>query len=354
VAAPRYTVVDLFAGCGGMTRGFTDTKRFKAIFAVEHDGDAAATYAANFGGAHVETADIQEVDDFPFADVVIGGPPCQPFSRLNRTKASDQRREMWRHYLRALVASDAKAFVMENVPELVDSDEYAAFVRAARRRGYAVRHRILNAADYGVPQRRSRAIVIGAKGFEPAWPVRTHSSPRHPHPGCRPWVTFGAAVAGLSFTPDGANWHRGRNPRRESLIRYRAVPPDGGNRFEMQENLERAGLGDLVLPCFRRKPKGTTDVFGRLWWDRPAVTIRTEFFKPEKGRYLHPTEDRPITVREAARCMGFDDAFLFPEDQSMTSVARQIGNAVPPPLAEALAQALARDLDSASRTQRAA
>jgi DNA (cytosine-5)-methyltransferase 1 len=122
----------------------------------------------------------------------------------------------------------------------------------------------------------------------------------------------------------------------------------------MQENLERQQRGDLVLPCFRRKPTGTTDVFGRLWWDRPAVTIRTEFYKPEKGRYLHPTAHRPITVREAARCMAFADSFRFPEEQSMTSVARQIGNAVPPLLARRIAETVADVLDARSRRRRAA
>ena len=87
---------------------------------------------------------------------------------------------------------------------------------------------------------------------------------------------------------------------------------DPGNRFQMQENLDRAGLGALVPACWRNKPTGTTDVFGRLWWDRPAFTIRTEFYKPEKGRYLHPSEHRPITVREAARCMSMPDDFLLP------------------------------------------
>jgi DNA (cytosine-5)-methyltransferase 1 len=88
-------------------------------------------------------------------------------------------------------------------------------------------------------------------------------------------------------------------------------------------------------------------VFGRLWWDRPAYTIRTEFYKPEKGRYLHPSEHRPITVREAARCQGFADDFIFPTSQSMTSVAKQIGNAVPPPLAKTLAQTLVDVLQGA-------
>ena len=125
------------------------------------------------------------------------------------------------------------------------------------------------------------------------------------------------------------------------MRRYKAVPRDGGDRFAMQRNLDRAGLGDLVPRCWREKPTGTTDVFGRLWWDRPALTIRTEFYKPEKGRYLHPSAHRPITVREAARLMSFPDDFVLPEDQSMSSIARQVGNAVPPLLARRIAEALA-------------
>jgi DNA (cytosine-5)-methyltransferase 1 len=112
----------------------------------------------------------------------------------------------------------------------------------------------------------------------------------------------------------------------------------------MQANLDSIGRGDLVPACWRRKKTGTTDVFGRLWWDRPALTIRTEFFKPEKGRYLHPEADRPITVREAARLQSFPDSFHFPEGQSMVSVARQIGNAVPPKLATAIARAVREHL----------
>ena len=148
-----------------------------------------------------------------------------------------------------------------------------------------------------------------------------------------PWRTFKQATEGLRLTPDFVAWHGLYNPRPETLRRYAAVPLDGGNRFQMEENLDRAGLGHLAPPCWRRHRKGSTDVFGRLWWDKPASTIRTEFFKPEKGRYLHPSEPRAITVREAARLMSFPDEFDLPEDQSMTAIARQIGNAVPPLLA---------------------
>ncbi|HXF30219.1 MAG TPA: DNA cytosine methyltransferase [Solirubrobacterales bacterium] len=359
------TLVDLFSGCGGMTRGFEDSGAFRSIFAVEFDRDAAATYAENFGD-HVACGRIEDVAAFPRADVVIGGPPCQGFSPLNRAAAGFERRGLWREYLRALEAVEPQAFVMENVPELLRSAEYAEFRRRAEALGFQVEAEILNAADFGVPQRRRRAIVLGVRAGAAAWPRPTHADPSQPNPlsfvahratkdrgpvtgspRLAPWVTFREAVEGLPLRADGRDWHRPRKPRPESVRRYKAVPRDGGDRFAMQRNLDRAGLGDLVPRCWRNKPTGTTDVFGRLWWDRPALTIRTEFYKPEKGRYLHPSAHRPITVREAARLMSFPDDFVLPEDQSMSSIARQVGNAVPPLLARRIAESLAAALAGA-------
>jgi DNA (cytosine-5)-methyltransferase 1 len=238
---------------------------------------------------------------------------------------------------------------MENVPELLRSAEYGAFQAAAENElGFTVEGRILNAADYGVPQRRRRAIVIGTKTETVRWPEPTHHPPAQLPLGGKPWLTFREAVEGLPLTPNGRDWHVGRNPRPSSIRRYKAVPRNGGNRFQMQRNLDRAGLGDLVPNCWRNKPTGTTDVFGRLWWDRPAFTIRTEFYKPEKGRYLHPSAHRPITIREAARCMSFPDDFSFPADLHWTKIAAQIGNAVPPLLAQRIAEAVAAELDESA------
>ncbi|HCB34360.1 MAG TPA: DNA (cytosine-5-)-methyltransferase, partial [Acidimicrobiaceae bacterium] len=135
---------------------------------------------------------------------------------------------------------------------------------------------------------------------------------------------------------DRQDLHIRRNPRPTSVERYRAVPA-GGNRFDLQRNRP-----DLTPACWANKPTGTTDVMGRLWWDRPAQTIRTEFFKPEKGRYLHPAHHRPITHREAARLQSFPDTFVI--EGTKTEVARQIGNAVPPLLGRAIARHVAQIL----------
>jgi DNA (cytosine-5)-methyltransferase 1 len=355
----RYTVIDLFAGCGGMTLGFSATERFDPVLAVEFDPDAADTYELNFG-PHVARRDdglpmpIEDVPVFPEADVVIGGPPCQGFSPLNMRGVGLERRGLWREYLRALREADPVVFVMENVPELLRSAEYEDFKAAAESEayGYRVEGRILNAADFGVPQTRRRAIVIGTRLGTVPWPEQTHYAPGKVPDSGEPWRTFRDAVEGLDLRPTGEDWHNPRNPKPLSVERYKTIPAEGEGRFDLAERRP-----DITPRCWLEKPTGSTDVFGRLWWNRPAFTIRTEFYKPEKGRYLHPSEHRPITVREAARCMTFPDgpAFKFPPlgEQSMTSVAKQIGNAVPPMLAQTLAAKLATHLDAAEVTTNA-
>jgi DNA (cytosine-5)-methyltransferase 1 len=331
-----------------MSRGFVDSGRFRPIFAVESDPRAAATYAANFPKATLVEDPIQQVESFPHADIVIGGPPCQGFSTLSKGGVNVATRRLWQEYLRVLKVIRPAVFVMENVPQILDSTEYEAFVAAVEDDGfYAHDERVLNVADYGVPQRRFRAFVIGIdrRLREVPWPDETHADPILKDKRFKPWRTFNQAVKHLPKKPDGRNWHRDRNVWPESLVRYRAVPP-GGNRFDMERELDRQGLGHLVPLCWRKHRKGSYDVFGRLWGDRPATTIRTEFHKPEKGRYLHPTEDRAITVREAALLMSFPGHHKLPEDQPMTAIARQIGNAVPPLMARRLAEAIAHLLDA--------
>jgi len=331
----RLTLMDLFAGCGGLTRGFVDSGEFRTVFAVESDGDAAATYRENFGD-HVFCGPIERVSSFPSVDVVIGGPPCQGFSPLNMRGVGLERRTLWREYLRALEEAQPDAFLMENVPQLLRSAEYAAFRKAVAKLGFEVAGAILNAADYGVPQTRKRAIVVGSRFHTPDFPGKSHFPPdSDPAPG-QVWRTVKDAIGDLPAKPTNRDWHNSRNPKAISLERYKTIPREGEGRFELAERRP-----DLTPACWLRKKTGSTDVFGRLWWDRPAYTIRTEFHKPEKGRYLHPEEHRPITVREAARCMSFPDDFVFPGDQSMTSIAKQIGNAVPPLLAQRLAEGLA-------------
>lgn len=328
------TMLDLFAGAGGMTAGFKAVG-FEPVFAVEIDPAAARTYAKNFG-SHVHAGPIEQVADFPSTEIVIGGPPCQGFSPLGRDRDHQSRQglnELWKEYLRVVRQTKPKVFVVENVPEFLKSAQFQTFLEQFETdeslKDYIVEYRVLNAAEYGVPQRRKRGIVIGSRVGAPIWPIKTHGPEADPP---APFATVREALAGVPLQTTDNDLHWGRNPKPSSIERYKAVP-EGGNRFDLAKNRP-----DLLPNCWARKKSGTTDVFGRLWWDRPSFTIRTEFFKPEKGRYLHPQADRPITHREAARLQSFDDSFVF--EGSRIEVARQIGNAVPPKLAAAVAKAV--------------
>jgi DNA (cytosine-5)-methyltransferase 1 len=335
--APNLTVkfIDLFAGCGGLALGL-QWAGLQAVAAVEVDPDAAQTYSVNVD-ARIHAADIESIRDWPQATVVVGGPPCQGFSQLGNRDPADPRNNLWRHFVRVLDASSAVVFVMENVPALLASPQFHRFQAAVRKRDFSVATAVLCAADYGVPQIRKRAFVIGSRLGTPSLPLATHGPRSVTGAAHRTVRTAFRDPTPLPEHPNGINWHSMRHGVRDySITRYAAVPLDGGNRFQMQKALDAAGLRRLVPRCWRLKTTGTSDVFGRMWWDRPAPTIRTEFCKPEKGRYLHPKAHRAITIREAARLQSFPDDFRFPQSQTMTSVARQIGNAVPPLLAQAI------------------
>lgn len=344
---PGYRLIDLFSGAGGMTLGFTDGRfcgGFESVWALDNDQAAVDTHRRNFG-PHADCYDIERWlengYDIPPADVVVGGPPCQGFSLLNKRRTGDSRRALWLPYLDIVERSGASMFVIENVAELLKSPECQQIKDRAHEMGFSVVGDILLAANYGAPQARRRTVLIGYKNGSAVSPVfpplPTHAAPNSGK-NLPPWRTVREAIADLPEpigtemreTPAPLNLHFGRRPTEKSIARYKAVPV-GGNRFDLQRNAP-----DITPDCWIRKTSGGTDLFGRLWWDRPSVTIRTEFFKPEKGRYLHPDQHRPITHREAARIMGFPDDFEF--CGSKVEVAKQIGNAVPPPLAGAIGQ----------------
>jgi len=357
----RYKLIDLFCGAGGLTLGFTHAfgHGFEPVWANDSDPQAAATYNANFG-RHCVVGDILEIlknssSTIPKADVVIGGPPCQGFSLLNKNRRRDPRKQLWRPFFEVVKMTGAKIFLMENVPQLLNSSEYDEIVHTAENHlGFQVMSAKLLAADYGVPQLRQRAFILGCKFADPSLvfpPKKTHYNPKNGYlrhrdeyaDGPEAWRTVRDVIADLPI-PEGTNirsdmppldLHFGRSPRPISMKRYLAVPNEGMNRFDLQRHARH-----LTPGCWIRKTTGGTDLFGRLWWDRPACTMRTEFFKPEKGRYLHPSQHRPITHREAARFQTFPDEFKF--SGTKIDMAKQIGNAVPPMMAATLAECISR------------
>lgn len=355
----KIRVIDLFSGAGGLTVGFEwlSGLPFKTVWANDFNAFAADTFNLNFdpvcySGDIVDLLRDSRID-IPEADVVMGGPPCQGFSLLNKLRADDPRKKLWIPFMEVIDRSGARIFLMENVPQLIGSLEHQEILHWAAHRGFNVWSGHLLAADYGVPQTRKRAFIVGAMDVDPAEffpPLRTHYRPDMVpdqlglfggaySKGARPWRTVSDAIADLP-EPVGTeireinpplDLHFGRNPTAKSRARYRAIPEQGMNRIDLQRNAP-----ELTPACWINKKSGGTDLFGRLWWNRPAFTIRTEFYKPEKGRYLHPEQHRPITHREAARFQSFPDDFKF--TGTKIEIARQVGNAVPPKLAEALAQ----------------
>ncbi len=354
-AAPL-TVVDLFAGAGGLSEGFARNTSFRTIAAVEHNRYAAATFRANHRVVDMFAGDIADwlKRGVPTADVVVGGPPCQGFSNLGARQVRDPRNALWRRYLDALAMIEPLYFVLENVADFLRSGQFRGLhqetYRSGRLRDYRIEPAILNAAEFGVPQIRRRAVVIGSRRELPEVGTPIGALANAPDS----WMTVRSAIGDLAFDVDQIDLpgtrteqenivlhgpfktielHIGRRPTQLSLDRYVAIP-EGGNRKDIPDH--------LLAQCWRDHKGGSGDVMGRLHWDKPSVTIRTEFWKPEKGRYLHPEADRAITHMEAARIQGFPDDYLW--HGSKSEIGRQIGNAVPVRLAECIASHLASQL----------
>jgi DNA (cytosine-5)-methyltransferase 1 len=352
-------IIDLFCGAGGLTLGFTKLTAFPArsVWANDVNKYAVQTYNANFNDCCIE-GDIVTILEcpqvsIPHADIVIGGPPCQGFSLLNKNRDADPRKQLWQPFMEVVQRSNAETFVMENVPQLLGTTEHQQITKTAEKLGFRVVSAVLCAADYGVPQTRNRAFIVGSKIADPLYffpPKRTHHDPQKSRESLdlsgyiefsQPWRTVRNAIfdlcppVGTEIRTDEPpyNLHFGRTPTEMSLQRYKTIPKEGMNRFDLQRIAP-----ELTPPCWIRKTKGGTDLFGRLWWDRPSFTIRTEFYKPEKGRTLHPKQHRPITHREAARLQSFPDDFCF--CGTKIEIAKQIGNAVPPLLAANVASAV--------------
>lgn len=347
-------VLDLFSGAGGLTHGFhAASSRVYTTRSVEFDAAAAASFTATFGDV-VFAGPIQDwlvQESVPSADIVIGGPPCQGFSQLGNQDPDDIRNSLWRPYAEALSKAQPKYFVVENVPQFSKSQQLQDFKDATDPGGivsdYTFKWDILNAADYGAPQARKRAILIGHHRDLPfpGFPEKTHKDAprtvkdafsgirRNPTDTDLPkrFVEFaGKEYRGAFKTTE---LHLVRNYIQLSLDRFASIPV-GGNRFDLPDSLK--------APCWLKHQTGSGDVMGRMHWNRPSVTIRTEFFKPEKGRYIHPFADRAITHFEAARLQGFPDDALWVG--SKTTIAKQIGNAVPIALGKAIASQLIMSL----------
>ncbi len=345
------SLADFFSGCGGTTRGFADAG-ISPLLAVDWDRDAVATFRLNFPGTPVIERDIREVGVEevggllrPAAGSVMlfaGCAPCQPFAgHRQEPPGRDSRSFLLIEFLRFVTAFDPELIFVENVPGMqrVSASEgpFAEFVDELSSTHH-VSYGTISSADYGVPQTRRRLVLVASRLGPISLPEPTHG----PATGCprstvREWIGSLPAIA-AGQAESGISSHRSMRLSDLNLERIRATP-EGGDRRDWPDR--------LWPDCHRDGFNGHTDVYGRLSWDKPAPALTTRCISYSNGRFGHPTQDRAISAREAARLQTFPTSFEFAG--SLTSQARQIGNAVPVVLARLVGRHLVEHVAQARR-----
>lgn len=339
-------VVDMFSGCGGMSAGFRLVNAvlpaYRLVLAVDIDTVANRTYERNLGLCP-ETVDVGKLSharrqDWVILDprqreperplVLIGCAPCQGFSsHRNAAGQVDPRNDLFEDFVRLAVEADPDFVVIENVPELCIDTHWSRVARAKARlaaAGYWVHLAIHNMAEFGLPQERFRAVMVAAR--QPFKPVEGHLD-RGAFRTVRDAIGHLPQVAAGEVGSDPMHYSAGHRDSTIDLIR--SIPPDGGSR--------PAGSGPASLRhlASRQGKEAYEDVYGRLWWDRPAITVTAYARNPASGRFVHPAQHRGLTVREAALLQGFPSSYEFAG--SFDERFRQIGNAVPPIFAATVA-----------------
>ncbi len=267
-------------------------------------------------------------------DLLAGCPPCQGFSKLRtRNKhisAEDVRNDLIFEYLRFVETFQPRALMLENVPYLIKDSRMGTFLSAVSALGYSINEKsasVEDASDYGVPQRRKRMIFVASR-------LGSITSP----PKVMKKVTVREAIGNLPEPgKSGDEIHDLpviRSPRVTEVIA--AIPKDGGGRLDLPDHLQ--------LPCHKKCPKGFLDVYGRMWWDKVSPTITGGCHNPSKGRFLHPEQNRAITLREAAALQTFPPDYKFSLRKGKDSLALMIGNALPPKFIQAHAHAIREHL----------
>ncbi len=346
----KLNCVDLFAGAGGFSLA-ARRAGLAVRLAVESDRHAASTYRRNLVGRsrrlRVVEGDIRALDPAAVAaehlggeacHLMLGGPPCQGFSthRINGAGVDDERNDLIHVYFDFVRAFAPAAFLMENVPGMLWPRHAAAmkrFYEEGRAAGYEVRDPVvLDARDFGLPQRRRRVFILGVRRDVEAsalvWPpTRTHGGPakRRDNPALLPWAD---CVGAFADAPAGDPNDVHMNHSEELVRAFERTPPNGGSRSASGREL-RCHVGH----------DGHNDVYGRIDPAGPAPTMTTACINPSKGRFVHPTRHHGITVRQAARIQTFPDDFVF--DGGLMASGKQVGNAVPVDLATKLIQSIA-------------
>ena len=348
------TVIDLFAGVGGLSLGF-EQAGFHIVLANEYDDEIAAAYRKNHRKTKMVVGDITALnleDTFgAFAgkiDVIIGGPPCQGFSQKGQRKTiHDERNFLFKYYGKVVELVRPKYFVMENVPNLLTAEKgyfQKEIVDLFNEMGYSLNAGILNAADYGVPQNRRRAVIIGKRDGEAlALPTKTEER-----------VTIWDAIGDLAYLESGEGQEEqqyanlpasdyAKSLRGDMCVLHNHVATKHSKLALERLALIPPNCGKEVLPNEHLTKSIYSGTWSRMIKDDISVTITTRFDTPSSGRFTHPYLNRAITVREAARIQSFPDSFIFTGTKS--SQMKQVGNAVPPRLANAIATVIKKDME---------
>jgi DNA (cytosine-5)-methyltransferase 1 len=321
---PRFKAVDLFAGCGGLTLGLRQSG-FEVLGAVECEKTAIQAYKANHPETRLWTEDIRDLPPTEVKrelslrrgalDLLAGCPPCQGFSSMRTLNGSrsieDDRNDLIYEFLKFAVILKPRTIMMENVPALAKNERIDYMIKHLEDLKYKCVVKILDAADFGVPQRRRRMLLLASRLGEIKFP-----------PQIAPRKTVRQTIEDLP-TPGRSgdvlhDFPSNRTPHILELIR--AIPKDGGSRQDLGR--------DKQLACHQRCD-GFKDVYGRMKWDDVSPTITGGCINPSKGRFLHPEQDRAISLREAALLQGFTPGYVFPVERGRYPIATLIGNAVP-------------------------
>lgn len=365
------SVVSLFAGCGGLDLGFKNAG-YNVVWANEIMPEAAESYRRNLGHSPVVEDVWNIIDDVPKADVVIGGPPCQAFSLVGKRLENDPRAKLVFAYQTVIRRLKPKAFVMENVPGLMASKIDGRRVvdhlaEEYKRMGYDITINHLIASDYYVPQQRRRVVMVGVRkglkefqmldpkkfgkiiGLEDQrLPVTAKDAlddlPKVNCKGDYGEVRYGraprSAYANLmrTYSPEVVTFHAMPTMSKLDQEFVKHIPP-GGNYMDIPDSISTKRIMKF------KETGGRTTTYGRLSPEAPAYTITTYFNRPNVGANYHYREERLISVREALRLQSFPDDFV-PYYTNQRNLHMQVGNAVPPLLARAIAESLKDSLNA--------
>lgn len=350
-------VVDFFSGCGGTSAGLR-AAGLEIILGLDEDRDAARTFQRNFPEAAFVEANICHLSTESLEPHLAGNAghpllfsgcvPCQPFSMQNtvRNKDEDQRSLLF-EFFRFIEYYLPQFVFVENVPRLGqimakgNRKMIAVFIGLLDSLGYHVAWDVLRAQDYGVPQRRRRLVLMASLNQRIDLPTKTHG-PGTTHPeysAVWDWIGHLPAIEAGEEHPIVPN-HRAARLSELNLRRIQATPVGGGRRDWPQE---------LHLECHSKSYRGHTDVYGRMHKDRPASGLTTRCVSLSNGRFGHPEQHRAISVREAAFIQTFPDSFSF--HGNLNSMARQIGNAVPPLVVQSVGKQFLRSMETVDNVE---